>query len=85
MSDIVKGQFTDISPRYTAEMNSLVNVLLSQVSYWLFTYIVIFLFFFQSKPLDLHDLFQESMDLLPLSVLCYTSILRVPIATATIV
>ncbi|XP_074632365.1 serine/threonine-protein kinase Nek9-like isoform X1 [Acropora palmata] len=30
VSDIVKGQFTDISPRYTAEMNSLVNVLLSQ-------------------------------------------------------
>ncbi|XP_044169608.1 serine/threonine-protein kinase Nek9-like [Acropora millepora] len=30
VSDIVKGKFTDISPQYTAEMNSLVNVLLSQ-------------------------------------------------------
>ena len=76
VSDIVKGKFTDISPQYTAEMNSLVNVLLSQVSYWLFSYIVIF-FFFQLKPLDLCDLFQESIDLplicplppLPLSVL----------------
>ena len=44
VSDIVKGKFTDISPQYTAEMNSLVNVLLSQVSYWLFSYIVIFFF-----------------------------------------
>lgn len=31
MSDIVKGEYEDIDPQYTDDMNSLVNVLLSQV------------------------------------------------------
>ena len=31
VSDIVKGEYEDIDPQYTNEMNSLVNILLSQV------------------------------------------------------
>ena len=32
VSDIVKGQYEDISPQYTSEMSSLVTILLSQVT-----------------------------------------------------
>jgi len=32
VSDIVKGEFEDISPQYTSEMSSLVTILLSQVT-----------------------------------------------------
>ena len=31
VSDIVKGEYEDIDPQYTSEMNSLVTLLLSQV------------------------------------------------------